>query len=244
MGQYYRPTVVDQHNNILFTAYSHEFDSGLKLLEHSWIGNDFVQAFETLLVADGPVRVVWAGDYADPETDAEGNPLKVTGTDGNEYDANLYTLAALAKDKHYRPDVPAWNRQSVYNWIYANGRRREKPKITYAPYDEDLKPNAFPEVLPTMTSHPYLLNHDKGLAVDKRRVPKDANGWRIHPLPLLTVEGNGRGGGDFHVDPDYFRTGDNRGNFDLIGSWSRDRISLSKTLPKGFERTDFDLVEG
>ncbi|QAY05883.1 hypothetical protein SEA_EWOK_74 [Mycobacterium phage Ewok] len=64
MGQYYRPTVVDQHNNILFTAYSHEFDSGLKLLEHSWIGNDFVQASRPCSSPTG--RCAWCGPVTTP----------------------------------------------------------------------------------------------------------------------------------------------------------------------------------
>ena len=41
------------------------------------------------------------------------------------------------------------------------------------------------------------------LFVDKNKIPKITAEWvgnsdyRIHPLPLLTAEGNGEGGGDF-----------------------------------------------
>lgn len=228
MGQYYHPVLLDADSNVIKSMYSHEFDSGLKLMEHSWLNNKFVQVFESLLVMDGPVRVVWAGDYADPELDAQGNPRKRV-EEGQEYDLNLYGLAT--EDTWYRPDTPAYGRKANYNWYYANGRRRDKPVITYG-QDRKAPPNApAPAVLPTTTSHPWLLNHDKGLAVDKRKVPKDSEGWRIHPLPLLTMEGNGRGGGDFH--------GDDK----LIGSWARDRISLASRRPKGFTVIPFDLVE-
>lgn len=47
----------------------------------------------------------------------------------------------------------------------------------------------------------YLVNHTKHEFVDLRdycsRVGEDNYGWRIHPLPLLTVIGNGLGGGDY-----------------------------------------------
>ena len=80
----------------------------------------------------------------------------------------------------------------------------------------------------------YLVNHDKKQFVDKTKVPKDKDGWRIHPLPLLTCEGNGRGGGDF------------RGESELVGSWARDIISVESKkadIPKGYTEVIFDLVE-
>lgn len=236
MGQYYKPIVLDADGKILKAMYSWEFNFGLKLMEHSWMNSEFVQVFETLLVMDGPVRVVWAGDYADPELDENGKILKEIH-EGREYDVTLYDLV---EDHHYyRPDTPAYGRKSHYQWYNRDGSRRDSPKITWTT-EREVPPNApVPSVLPTMSSYPWLVNHDKGLVVDKRKVPKDSGGWRIHPLPLLTVEGNGRGGGDFRED----REG-NQGNFKLIGSWARDRISLSKTLPKGFTKLDFNIVEG
>jgi hypothetical protein len=60
----------------------------------------------------------------------------------------------------------------------------------------------------------------------------DWKGTKIHPLPLLTCEGNGRGGGDF------------RGEHDLIGSWARDVISVEAVKPLNYKEVVFDLVEG
>ena len=80
----------------------------------------------------------------------------------------------------------------------------------------------------------YLVNHDKKVFVGKTKVPKDSDGWQIHPLPLLTCEGNGRGGGDF------------RGVSDLVGSWSRDIISAEKLkadIPKDYTEVIFNLTE-
>jgi hypothetical protein len=78
----------------------------------------------------------------------------------------------------------------------------------------------------------YVVNHTKKQYVDKMEVP-DNDGWRIHPLPLLTCEGNGRGGGDFH----------NSNQSTLVGSWARNVISVEKELPENYEKLIFDLVE-
>jgi hypothetical protein len=82
----------------------------------------------------------------------------------------------------------------------------------------------------TLGEHPFLVNHTKRQFVDKSKVPKGLGGFQIHPLPLLTCEGNGRGGGDFD------------GTSPLIGSWARDVISAEKTAPADFTELAFDLV--
>lgn len=70
----------------------------------------------------------------------------------------------------------------------------------------------------------YLCNWDKKIAIDLDDVEEisPTDYFKIHPLPLLTCEGNGRGGGDF------------RGDDDNVGAWARDRLSLEKEIPEGF----------
>lgn len=51
--------------------------------------------------------------------------------------------------------------------------------------------------------------------------PEDL-GWHIHPLPLLTCSGNGRGGGDF------------RGNNLHVGIWAGHHISSAFFEPEGY----------
>jgi len=79
--------------------------------------------------------------------------------------------------------------------------------------------------------YPYLVNHSKKQFVDKNKVPANSDGMRVHPLPLLTCEGNGRGGGDYPDD------------HALIGLWARDVISVEKEKPLGFVEILFDLME-
>lgn len=81
----------------------------------------------------------------------------------------------------------------------------------------------------------YIINHSKKEFVDKTKLKEipDWAGAYIHPLPLLTCEGNGRGGGDFRGKEK-----------DLVGRWSRDLISISKNKPSNdFKEIKFDLVE-
>ena len=66
MGQYYKPVNIDNKQWV----YSHDYNNGLKLMEHSWIGNKFVGAVMTLLAHGGDwfkKPIVWAGDYYDEE---------------------------------------------------------------------------------------------------------------------------------------------------------------------------------
>ena len=198
MGQYYKPVILgekteENHETVKAWMCSHEYDNGLKLMEHSYQGNNFVSTFEKQLSRKGDYhksRVVWSGDYADNEPD-----LKII-YEGKEHNANLYSLC--------------------------NCENEIKPKVSKT----DI--------------YPYILNHTKKLFVDKNKVPeiKDWEGAKIHPLPLLTCEGNGRGGGDFR--------GDEKG---IVGSWARDVISVEKTNPlvttdtMDYKEIIFDLDE-
>lgn len=198
MGQYFKPVILGEapkdgeHEVVKSWSLSHDYGSGLKLMEHSWMKSDFVQAFEKQLSRRGEhykSRVVWAGDYA------EGEPGRHLVEDDKEYKLNLYSLC--------------------------NDENKFNPEIA------------------TTENYNFIVNHTKKQFVDKSKVAKDKDGWQIHPLPLLTCEGNGQGGGDFFGE-------DEKG---LIGSWARDVISVESENPKLYHGTMdyteliFDLTE-
>lgn len=62
MGQYYVPLII-RENDLFKGGFAHDFGNGLKLLEHSYIGNNFVNAITHELL-DNPGRLAWIGDYA------------------------------------------------------------------------------------------------------------------------------------------------------------------------------------
>jgi hypothetical protein len=199
MGQYFKPINIDKKQ----FAYSHDFGNGLKLMEHSWIGNNFVNFIEALIAEDGAWhgdRIVWAGDYADPEKGA---------------------------------------RKKTYKDSYSGEMKSYKPNL-FSLIDEDVNP----EMKIKPCGYRYVINTDTKEFVDTEKVPmsdiwEDEKGKEfpvcIHPLPILTCEGNGRGGGDLHKeDP-------------LIGKWARARVTVSNVLPKaseGYKEIKFDIYEG
>jgi hypothetical protein len=181
MGQYYYPIILAENKKTVKAwMYSHKYENGLKLMEHSWLGNKFVNAFESL-IKDNPKRVVWAGDYAD-----ECKGLKT----------NLYQRCSESSE--------------VF------------PRTT----DEHAR---------------FVINHTKNEFVDTKKCPI-SNFWIdpetgvkdpfiVHPLPLLTCEGNGRGGGDFRPENKY------------VGTWARDLVSVSDKQPEGFDEIKPDFKE-
>ena len=67
MGQYYHPTMIDEKGNITW-VYTHDYHNGLKLMEHSYIGNSVMNAVFGQ-IKDHPLRIAWMGDYSDEEQD-------------------------------------------------------------------------------------------------------------------------------------------------------------------------------
>lgn len=172
MGQYYYPVSIDRMEYV----HSHDYDNGLKLMEHSYIGNQLMNAVESLLSPNSDwykTKLVWAGDYADPE---------------NNEEKNLHTI------------------------VFERETKRTPKSIGGDGYR-------------------FIINHTKKQYVDKRKIKKDDKGYRIHPLSLLTAEGNGRGGGDF------------RGKDTRIGTWARDIISVDIVFPEGYTEINGQFKE-
>jgi len=69
-----------------------------------------------------------------------------------------------------------------------------------------------------VVSYTYIVNHTKKVYVKKNK--------GLHPLSLLTAEGNGRGGGDYDGP-----------NMEMVGTWARDVISMENEAP------DYTLIE-
>ena len=82
----------------------------------------------------------------------------------------------------------------------------------------------------------YILNHDKKEFVNKDTIPKDSYGWVMHPLPLLTCEGNDDNGGDYRLE----------NGSEFIGTWARNTISIvsrKSDIPKDFKEIKPDFHE-
>lgn len=63
MGQYYYPTIIRRDGTVdQYLAY--DYDNGLKLMEHSYIGNNFVDGILNTLYHN-PGKLAWLGDYTE-----------------------------------------------------------------------------------------------------------------------------------------------------------------------------------
>ena len=165
MGQYYKCVILaekpeqGEKEYIRTHVDPHVFQEGAKLVEHSYCNTGFMRAVEGLLCDGGAFyksRIVWAGDYADPEPGSAEN---------------------------------------LYHSISEENIGFTGPCCLY--------------------DNEFIVNHTK-----KEYVVKAG---QIHPLPLLTAEGNGRGGGDYHGADE-----------DLIGTWARDVISVEMQAPQQY----------
>jgi len=200
MGQYWKPVSIDKMEYL----YSHDFDTGLKLMEHSYIGNNFVEAVERLLSLNGAwyrTRFCWAGDYMDEGLFVPPDSLTYV-CDGEEYNHTLYSYVN-EKGKNVVEGAENINRSD-----YDKAKSKAK-ELT----------DKFLSGLPKAGK--FLVNHTKKLCLDLSKERGTGEKWNngksivIHPLPLLTCSGNGRGGGDFRAEEN-----------ELVGSWAGDVISM------------------
>jgi hypothetical protein len=165
MGQYYLTVILAEKSDKEYVRTYLDpsmYNNGMKLTEHSYIGNNFMKIVENLIGPKGMFyksRLVWAGDYADKEPDSE---------------KNLNSMCQAKDPFEYKG------------------------------------PSA---------SYPYIVNHTKKVYIEKK-----GNG--LHPLALLTAEGNGHGGGDYDGS-----------NMEMVGTWARDVISMENEAP------DYTLIE-
>lgn len=195
MGQYYFPTILREKNKRFYSEefYSHQYDrNGLKLMEHSYVGNVFTETVIAQLF-NKPGRLAWIGDYH-----AKG--------DFAELNSGLPPILEKRFYEHYK-------------CFCCKGDERYKHGKHVRYYNH---PDAVSE-----RKGRFILNHDKHCYIDmveyEKNAPKDDWDCLIHPLPLLTAVGNGRGGGDF--------VGVNQED---VGIWAGDLIEVADSAPNGY----------
>lgn len=170
MGQYYNGVILTQDKKDVKQFVS--TNGFKKLTEHSYISNDFVRKFESLIYRK-PENVVWAGDYGD-------------------------------KDE---------NNLNFYDKCVDSLRVKNLKKIP-------------------LVSTRFIINHDKKQFVDKTKVP-NFDGWKMHPLPILTASGNGRGGGDYY----------SKNGAEFVGVWCGDLIEVNSFVPTDYIEINPDFIE-
>ena len=146
------------------------------------------------------------------------------------YDRTLdgeYTMAKLTEHSWYlNPMVNAVAEKLYHNpshiaWVgdYARGEEGDREDLYKLSHPASKKFEMLHKTEFTLKDR-YLVNHTKKLILDcwdylKESIKKNEDSSVMHPLPLLTALGNGRGGGDY------------RGiNQEQIGSWAWDVLEI------------------
>ena len=236
MGQYYNPVILkenwkEEKKPVLASVKCYDYDNGAKLMEHSYVHNNFVGAVMRaiyLMDKNGTgVPFVWCGDYAD-EVDTKAYPIKETpyhDEDGNvkvkkEGGIQMYSAAS--------------------DWIYGEGEHSEE-SAEYAELKKLIADSG-------LHNYRYCINHTKKQYVKVPEYKKDQ--WTIHPLPILTSSGNGAGGGDYAIEvcinPDEKdwnkRKYEPKPNAKWVGAWAYDNISVSNDIKdcKDYEKIDWE----
>lgn len=118
---------------------------------------------------------------------------------------------------------------------YADPDRKRQKRNLYdlATGKTKVNPNDFTDAC--SKTYRYAINEDTKQFVDVNKAKRNKWGYRIHPLPLLIAEGNGRGCGDYH---------DNYPDIDKVGIWARNLIRVSDEKPaKGYKELKVHFIE-
>ena len=205
MGQYYIPVIV-LGNKIKKAVYSHAYGNGLKLMEHSYIGNNFVNAV-LHEIFEGPLgaqRLVWLGDYADYFVEQS----KI----GTDYAPGIINT---------NPDIEHILSEADFEELMKVHEADTKTDTIFV-HNKNEKTAQLPP------AHRYVVNFDKHEYIDLVEWTKvmdkeyPSHGWVVHPIPLLCSVGNGNGGGDYCGADD-----------EACGRWAYDRIGVFDELPSG-----------
>ena len=118
MGQYYKGVILNEEKTEVINAlncYAH--NNGAKLMEHSYIGNHYVRAYEHLLATTFKGKpFVWCGDYADTDWYSKGWTFDDDKAKDNFYDKYGYNFEGSYIDTDFYPSLP-YNKLRYYKYI-------------------------------------------------------------------------------------------------------------------------------
>ena len=218
MGQYYHPTIMGKRYGVQGWLYSHDYSNGLKLMEHSYLGNDFVNAV-LRKIDHQPMRIAWMGDYAnDPYPDIPEEPYqrKLPKADF----MRIWHRVNVKGVKLHPEPLEGFDSPDRFNgWYLINHSLNE-----YVDLGKFQRENGWVEA---------YMNRD-GQKVFY---------WSaVHPLPLLTACGNDRGGGDYYAKyPDFDLVG--IWAFDLIEFANYKPVGFTERVVKFTEQISFKEEE-
>lgn len=190
MGQYYIPILLsEQGGKTVGCFYSHDYDNGLKLMEHSYLRNEFVNAvIAKALSIPKPVTFVWLGDYAELNDDVL--PLK----------AHRAFDPANNVGGYHRDYVRMFDKiKRVEIGMLYKIMPDEPDVVDKLPYANDVIFYDFltHQKLSLREYRKNVIAYRESSGFDPEKAGYEIDELIAHPLPILTSLGNGKGGGDY-----------------------------------------------
>jgi hypothetical protein len=154
MGQYFTPVFLNSAGAIVHALNPADYGSGDKLYGHSRADTRLMYAVQTLLALDGGLRLVWAGDYADPEPDLDVNLYYLT-----EPRHFLRIAGLVCADVEPNVTLPQGRKPGVFGYVCNADKRQYIENLTLAIDDTGWRRTPLP-----------ILTAEGGLATPAARV--------------------------------------------------------------------------
>lgn len=198
MGQYFYPLLTKGNKKATIRFYGHDYDNGVKLLEHSYFGNQLVFA-AFMKMYNNPWRVAWIGDYSDGmfTDDCEGQrwsciPKNETAVDYIKRVSCGFIKSADDFMKYYAKSNGIWDKEKeverglcktertskdILNTIWTCNRVEKKEKKEGELNWEWVMPNEeMFEFLRNIMIHCYLINKTRKEYINCERWYKECVG--------------------------------------------------------------------
>ncbi len=143
MAEYFIPTFLDETGRITRALHPADYGMDPDVWIHTRAGNPLLTAVEILLALDGGSRLVWAGDYADPEAGHGANLYQLSQP------AQFVRIAGLV-EQHITPNTPRPPIDVDAHTYVCNADRREYFDRTALPMDDYERHRS---LLPALTHH-------------------------------------------------------------------------------------------
>lgn len=217
MGQYYQ--IINLTNKLFINP------DGIKLMEHSWVGNNSMDNVCAKIEKGADwfqSKLIWAGDYSDDESK---KPIHLT-----EKQIELYK--SLQNPDSQYPEI------TPYDLCVDNYRGKEITPEMEVQFFSQTKVDS---ELSFDYKDKYLINYDKEEYLDFNKLPDTKMNWhkegdecwKVHPLSLLMCISNNRGGGDYRASA----------GEEYIGTWAGDRVGIDIKILEVFKEINPDFKE-
>lgn len=228
MGQYYMALIQSEKETFKIDSFF-----GAKLMEHSYMGNAFVD-YAASFLHNNPARLAWVGDYANDYESYYGKKLGHSSENAVQLWEKAWRSSRTSENGEEipLPKLKTLGLEDCYGISYD-----EYSKIQFSNEKTDFKQFKFDY------GNKFLYNHDTNEYISFNDYFRNSAFIQTYndetytmcdnPVSLITAVGNDLGGGDFRGGEGY----------DKIGMWANDVLEIVDKKPKNAKKLDIVFME-